>query len=230
MKKTLLLFIVLLTSLVVKSQDIIVKNDGEEIKAKVIEVGVSEIKYKRYDYQEGPLYTIYKRDIYQIHYENGITEEITPKNAPVAPPRATTTPVTPPTSNTITYSMGSYYQGGRYISKARVLHILKTTNDIDIAKQLSKAKTNKTVGALLAYPLGLPLTVIGTIVTMRGAIMMEEEYDVDPDAKGIATVGATMMASGIALQFVNIGFGIKSKNQIKKAIDIYNSKYGDKKE
>lgn len=53
------------------SQDVIVKKDGEEIKSKVMEVSGDEIKYKMWDYQDGPIYRIPASEIFMIKYQNG---------------------------------------------------------------------------------------------------------------------------------------------------------------
>lgn len=71
------------------AQDTIVKRNGEEIKAKVEEVGVSEIKYKKPDNPNGPLYAVLKTDVFVIKYENGSKEvfsnaEESPAVAPTA--------------------------------------------------------------------------------------------------------------------------------------------------
>lgn len=55
----------------VYSQDLIVKKDGEEIKSKVMEVSGDEIKYKMWDYQDGPVYRISASEIFMIKYQNG---------------------------------------------------------------------------------------------------------------------------------------------------------------
>lgn len=53
------------------AQDVIVKKDGTKIESKVMEVGESEVKYKKYSNQNGPLYTISTRDLQCINYEDG---------------------------------------------------------------------------------------------------------------------------------------------------------------
>ena len=53
------------------TQDLITKKDGTEIQAKVLEVTPVEVKFKRFDNQAGPLFTILRTDIYMIKYENG---------------------------------------------------------------------------------------------------------------------------------------------------------------
>lgn len=69
--KQLLVFLLLLCSASVSAQDVIVKMDGSTILSKVLEVGQEEIKYKRFDNQEGPTYTISKSELQAINYQNG---------------------------------------------------------------------------------------------------------------------------------------------------------------
>lgn len=57
------------------AQDIIIKKSGEELKARVLEVGIDGVTYKRYDNPNGPSYVIPKADISLIRYENG-TEDV----------------------------------------------------------------------------------------------------------------------------------------------------------
>lgn len=69
--KQLLVLLLLLCSASVSAQDVIVKKDGSTILSKVLEVGQEEIKYKRFDNQEGPTYTISKSELQAINYQNG---------------------------------------------------------------------------------------------------------------------------------------------------------------
>jgi hypothetical protein len=70
MKKQLFIFFLLFSG-IVSAQDVIVLHDGSTILSKVSEVGVNEVKYKKFANQEGPTYTILKSDILRINYENG---------------------------------------------------------------------------------------------------------------------------------------------------------------
>ena len=71
MKQLSILLFTLFFSSVLFSQDQIIKRNGQVIKAKVIEVGTSEIKYKLPDNIDGPLYAIDKNNVAKIMYENG---------------------------------------------------------------------------------------------------------------------------------------------------------------
>ena len=72
MKKMYAFFIALITlqNLLI-AQDIITKPNGEELKVKVLEVTQSDVKYKRFDQQDGPIFTISKADIFMVKYQNG---------------------------------------------------------------------------------------------------------------------------------------------------------------
>ena len=69
----LLVFAVLFTA---QAQDVITLKNGEEIKAKVTEISTSEIKYKRFENQDGPTIVIAKSDVFIISYEGGRREVI----------------------------------------------------------------------------------------------------------------------------------------------------------
>jgi hypothetical protein len=231
MKKLFFLYILLFVSLVAKSQDVIIKKSGDEIKAKVIEIGVNEIKYKRYDFQDGPIYTIPKTDVVLVRYENGINEVITSgsgNNNSTTTPQTTT--VEPEKESTkIDYVFGSYSQNGRYISRSRVINILSETKDTEIKGLLKKSKNKKTTGNIIALTVGLPLTVIGGLTTLAGVatVVENDTYygSTNPDGPGIVTVGAVMTGTGLAILFSNIGFQARSRKMMDKAVAIYNSKY-----
>lgn len=86
MKKLYLLFFALLTAYTMQAQDVITKTDKTEIKALVTEISDETIKYKLFDFQEGPVYNLKRAEIYKIIYSNG-REEIF--NAPKPTPTKT---------------------------------------------------------------------------------------------------------------------------------------------
>lgn len=53
------------------SQDLITTKKGDIVKAKVLEITTSEIKYKKIDNLSGPTYSILKSDVFSINYKNG---------------------------------------------------------------------------------------------------------------------------------------------------------------
>lgn len=99
MKKTSIFFTLFLAITICNNtfaQDIIVLKNGDIIKTKVLEIGSTEIKYKKYTNIEGPIYSKLISEILAINYENGTkdtfdnnqnenTIEINEKRAKVSP-------------------------------------------------------------------------------------------------------------------------------------------------
>ena len=73
--KQLFILLLLLCSGSVFAQDVIVKKDGSTILSKVLEVNQDNIKYRRFDNQSGPTYTINKSEVQAINYQNGMKEK-----------------------------------------------------------------------------------------------------------------------------------------------------------
>lgn len=53
------------------AQDIITFTNGEQVKAKVLEVGENEIKYQKFENSGGPTYTKSIKSIFKVKYANG---------------------------------------------------------------------------------------------------------------------------------------------------------------
>ena len=64
------LFIFLFFSSLIKGQDII-RTKKDTISAKVVEIGLEEIKYRNFNNLDGPIIVIAKTDVIEITYENG---------------------------------------------------------------------------------------------------------------------------------------------------------------
>lgn len=74
MNKTLLFFL-LLTFNVSVGQDTIVKINNDKIIAKILEINSEEISYKKFDFLDGPQYRIPIKEVIQINYHNGFSED-----------------------------------------------------------------------------------------------------------------------------------------------------------
>ena len=75
MKKELLILVVVIGFIIsVNAQDIILKQDGSEIIAKVIEITEQQIMYKEFEFQSGSTRNINVSEVFMITYENGQKE------------------------------------------------------------------------------------------------------------------------------------------------------------
>jgi len=75
MKNTLLFILFVCSSNIIQAQDTLSMRSGENILVKVIEVGTSEVKYKKLDNLNGPVFSILKSDLLMIKYANGTNED-----------------------------------------------------------------------------------------------------------------------------------------------------------
>jgi hypothetical protein len=74
------------------AQDVIVKKDNSTILSKVIEINSSEIKYKKWSNQDGPIYSISITDVSCINYQNGESDKFNvPQKAQTQTPLYTQT-------------------------------------------------------------------------------------------------------------------------------------------
>ena len=73
--KNSILFCTLLLSFSLFSQDVIFLEDRSEINSVVKEINEETIKYKAYDFQDGPLRSISTSKVFMIIYENGKREK-----------------------------------------------------------------------------------------------------------------------------------------------------------
>ena len=81
MKKIALLFLAMVSLSFAEAQDYIITKKSDTVKVKVIEIGTTEIKYKKWNYLDGPNYSIPKESINKIIYQNGDQEVYETKNA-----------------------------------------------------------------------------------------------------------------------------------------------------
>lgn len=71
MKKQILFVYCLLFTAACFAQDVMYKTDNTKIEGKVLEIGISEIRYKLASNPDGPTYVIRKSDLVLVTYQNG---------------------------------------------------------------------------------------------------------------------------------------------------------------
>jgi len=74
-------FLFILFGCIAFAQDIIILKNGDEIKSKVMEVTPDIVKYKKWDNQDGPLYSSGKSEVFMIKYSNGMKDVFNTANA-----------------------------------------------------------------------------------------------------------------------------------------------------
>ena len=79
MRKKLILkgavyLLIIVLSLSVNAQDFITFPNGTFVKAKIMEIGVAEIKYKLFNSTNDQLYSVARNQVYNVRYENGVID------------------------------------------------------------------------------------------------------------------------------------------------------------
>jgi hypothetical protein len=92
-KNVLTLFIFSVAIARLFGQDLIIKKNGEEIKAKVKSVSSKEIEYSKTDSSGAPFYKIAKAEVLMIMYSNGHKDIFTEESKPSNEVRETTNPI-----------------------------------------------------------------------------------------------------------------------------------------
>ncbi len=70
----LLIFLISLPGSLLLAQDVLLLEEGNEIECRIIEITYETIKYKDFDFPDGPLKSISKSYVFAILYENGRRE------------------------------------------------------------------------------------------------------------------------------------------------------------
>lgn len=198
-------------------QDIIVKTNGDEIKAKVVEIGFDAIKYRTFENPEGPVYNIAKTDVFMIKYANGSKDVISNntnknqqevKNQPV---------ITNQTGSPIKMEGKKYYTNDKKIGKLEVLNILKRTNNTDIYKDFSRG-LRKTSSAHRLIIIGGVISVAG-VASIIGAVVTGFEVG----------GGIIFLIAGGGIETLGLTKNAKAKKIKARAINDYNSRLSQSK-
>lgn len=198
MKKIITTFLCSLYVVIAAGQDIITQKDGVDIQAKVIEVGIDQISYKKYSNPDGPTYVISKSDILMITYENGEREMY---NTYTETPKA---PSLPQGVMTFNDWSGKISVGGVTIEN-EMLDMYFSPSDLELYKN---GKTTNTVGLVIgcigAVPVGWSLGYY-----LAGGVGEDQKQ------KSLLIGGGIALISGMVLNA--IGY-----HEIKTAVSNYN--------
>lgn len=74
MRRLIVVMVALFAIFELQAQDIILLRSAEEIKGKVVEISSDELKYRRADMKDGPIYTIKLSSVFSVTYANGTVE------------------------------------------------------------------------------------------------------------------------------------------------------------
>ena len=198
------------------AQDIIVTKDSKRIEAKVTEINADDIKYKLFDNQDGPVYSLLKSNIVTIIYQNGMVEIFEQETA-----TATTTVTTAPavrsrTAPTVVaaQSTSTYNPAQRRLTTAETLLAMQV-NYPRLYSQWRSGQRMKGVGWGLTG-VGIGSLICGIAIVVDGTDNGDEEQEVAGAV--IATAGVCLITGGVTVLAIGAG-------KRRRAISAFNNQY-----
>ena len=199
MKKAFVLSFCVAFCSILSAQDIIVTAKAERIEALITEVSSTEIRYKKWDFQDGPTFVLNANELSSIIYKNGEVQVFNNKNEKSAFNDSTLHE----SLDYIYRSDGEFVFQGRYISAKEYAQILEKNCPIAY-KNYKRSKRFTIAGAVFTGIGG------GSIIMGIGMLFYAPAVSVSLDVISIISCSI-----GIPLLVVAL------KNE-RKSIDIYN--------
>lgn len=197
------------------AQDVIVMKDQSTIMSKVLEITSTEIKYKKWNNQDGPTYFIDRSEVTSINYENGEVEnfsETTDNQQNKKLPQ-----LNYPDSY-MTFNGASLYLNGRLLSDKEVQSLV-SPEDYQL---YLKAGNQSLAGFLLEVGGGLSGAVA---LAIR---LFSKDFEVSGPSV-LSTTGFKTYITFAAIAVTTFGSGIIinvfGRDNIKKVADTYNKNH-----
>jgi hypothetical protein len=208
---------------IIRAQDTIVKRSAEKVIAKIIEVNENDIKYKRFDYQEGPTFSIVKWELKYVVYGNGIKESFENYSAPVNKVNASSVDISFQPAGRF------YYYKTEKLPEQNMLDIAWKLQDKKINLFIKKTENNK-VFKNCFFAGGLILGVVG-FLTYTGVITTTSVASVGPTSakaarrqyrKQLRQTGDNIALAGVGCELISLVFKFKEIHHAHKVVDLYN--------
>ena len=202
-----------------KAADTIVKRNGERLVVSLSEIDPDEIAYKRYDYQDGPVFKISKGEVKFIMYGNGDKESY--EN--YVPPYINTSAATAP-DLTIQPAGWKYYYKGLLIPEQDMLDVARKLKDKKIDLFVNRVEKKKAIqyivliaGGLLFLD-GLYLTAANRVSGRRHGLTPSNNAS---EAQS-RNLGRVLMVTGIGCAGVSIYFRFARRHSAHMVMDLFN--------
>lgn len=190
------------------AQDVIVMKDQSTVMTKVLEITSTEIKYKKWNNQDGPTYSILRSEVASINYENGEVEKLTDIS--------NNQQLTNQQVQTLNGSMVNYgtvlYLNGRKLSDNEVKNLVDTQN---YQLYLKAGRQNKTAYVFIIGG-GIGLAIAGI------AALVDHEKDYHSTNFKIKIASTT---TGLILGMTGWILESSASNKAKKVAETYNQNH-----
>jgi len=205
-----------------KKADTIIKRNGEVLVVLLTEINQTEICYKRYDYQDGPVFKLPKQDIKYIGYGNGTQESFESYVAPYTPPSA---PVALNAPDLAIYPAGwKYYYKSLLIPEGDMIRIAEKQHDKKIDLMINKVEKKKAWQYIVLIGGGL-LVLDGLYLLAANRVSSHHRGASAPSSMSqqqSRNLGRLLVLGGIGCGAVSLYFRFDRRRTAHLVMDLYN--------
>jgi hypothetical protein len=220
--KTVLSTTLFLFSLLICAQDTIYFKNKTVVAAKIAEIGISEIKYQRFDNLTGPHYIASKSEVFLIKYSNGVSDTLK-SLVPVIAPISVKMKIADHSDHLILSGNKIIYQGQTISDRklyAMAANHPSTETQITLKKEFRKLNEYKIKEGALAPALfvvgaGLHIGALGSAFGSNGGAGSNDRAFI----ASAFIAGAVLRVSG---HVINIVYRNKKKSKRQDIVNIYN--------
>jgi hypothetical protein len=212
----LLAFFLLASFCRLHAQDTLVLRSDEHLLVKILEITPTEVKYKRTNNPDGPLYSNFKWEVRYITYSNGTQDHF--KETKPAPITQTGTPE----NKIITIKGQLYSYNEQTIREGKMLNIVRTTRDLKLNALVKKTTNNKAV-QFICCGAGFGLMGIGLLRLALGSGMYDNTPATQAANKIVNREVSGFLCAGIACEVVSITFKIRHTENARLTVESYNN-------
>lgn len=218
--KWIVCFVYCFIQLMMSAQDTIYKRNGELISAKVLEINIKEISYKRMDFLDGPLIIVSKNDILKIKYITGAIDSFALVLSQVAY-KPVPSNFSHPDIIKLSIRKGVYVYQERNISDRKLMMYASEKNLIwnnkEITVEMVSSKRNKS----LQYMIGFGGAAIG-ITGLLGSLAATGYTSNSTDVLSILIGASASAGIIISSQIVSFSYKLKRIKNADKVVNLYN--------
>ena len=197
-----------------KAQDTLAFRKGEKTLVHVLEVDLNEIRYKRMDSPDGPVYIVQKWELSYIVYANGRKESYESFQTPQRP-------ATTPADLSIQRSGRLYYYKERRITETDMLAVAKLRKDKKVDLMIKKTEEKRFIQTCFVGG-GIGVFVIGGYIYLSNRPVRGRRGRSSTGSPQAMQNGEVMMLTGLLSEAAGITFKLDRTRHAHMVVDLYN--------
>lgn len=197
------------------AQDVIVMKDQSLVMSKVLEITSTEIKYKKWNNQDGPTYSVLRSEVASINYENGEVESFDGTTNNQSNQQNSNPQQVQNLNSYMTHKGASLYLNGRLLSDTEVQKLV----DPQSYQLYLKAGNKEITGFLLDLGGGALCITAGLIELIATDA---DDYHSSNFKRKLA-----FMIGGCSLGIAAMILESNASNNAEKVAETYNKKHGN---